>query len=105
MPERISCDCVASPQRCDAAEPEVASMVCAGTLPASWANNTSLRSLDLSNNNFTGSLPQEWALLSQLRTLNVSHNSLSGAIPSSWHSGSMSSLTALCGPSPSSAHP
>lgn len=70
-------------------------MVCAGTLPASWANNTSLRSLDLSDNNFTGSLPQQWAALSQLQALNASHNSLSGTVPSTWRNGSMSSLTAL----------
>ena len=73
----------------------MASMVCAGTLPASWANNTSLRNLNLSSNNFTGSLPQQWASLSQLRTLNASHNSLSGTIPSSWRNGSLSSLTTL----------
>ena len=80
---------------CTATGPEVPSTACAGTLPASWANNTSLRSLNLSDNNFTGSLPQQWAALSQLQALNASHNSLSGAVPSSWCNGSMSSLTAL----------
>ena len=80
---------------CDATGLEVPSMACAGMLPASWANNTGLRSLDLSDNNFTGSLPQQWAALSQLQTLNASHNSLSGTVPSSWRNGSMSSLTAL----------
>ena len=95
MPECSPCDSAAFLPRLGATGLKVPSTVCAGTLPASWANNTSLRTLNLSDNNFTGSLPQQWAALSQLQTLNASRNTLSGTIPSSWSNGSMHSLTAL----------
>lgn len=75
----------------------------AGSVPASWSDNTRLRSVNLSNNTLTGSLPSEWSNLHELQMLNASANLLTGTLPSSWRgegingtiAGGLVNLTAL----------
>uniref|UniRef100_A0A7N0UK98 non-specific serine/threonine protein kinase n=1 Tax=Kalanchoe fedtschenkoi TaxID=63787 RepID=A0A7N0UK98_KALFE len=52
-----------------------------GSIAASIANLTSLRSIDLSYNSLTGALPDFLADLSALEALNLTGNQLSGSIP------------------------
>ena len=51
-----------------------------GTIPASVANLTFVRRLDLSNNNFSGQIP-DLSNLQKMQVLNLSYNSLDGIIP------------------------
>lgn len=55
-----------------------------GTIPATLASLTQLRTLHLGDNDFSSSIPMELANLVNLRVLNVSHNRLTGSIPSSF---------------------
>ncbi len=61
-------------------------LMCAksGSIPGTWADNTRLTSVNLSNNTLTGSLPADWSRLSQLQSLNASANLLTGTLPASW---------------------
>jgi hypothetical protein len=52
-----------------------------GALPASLANLSNLRSLELDGNAVTGSIPRDLGRLANLRSLRLSFNQLSGAIP------------------------
>ncbi|KAF3948340.1 hypothetical protein CMV_025648 [Castanea mollissima] len=64
-----------------------------GPIPMSLGNLSSLRSLDLSNNQFNGTLPQNFGQLKNLDFLNLQDNSISGPLPVSF--GNLSSLTYL----------
>ncbi|KAG0495961.1 hypothetical protein HPP92_000652 [Vanilla planifolia] len=50
-------------------------------MPLLPSPNSSLVSMDLSNNFLNGSLPQELSTMRQLRLLNISRNNISGQIP------------------------
>jgi hypothetical protein len=62
---------------------------CAGGLPESWANLSSLSQLRISNApNISGSIPASWAdLTTSLQQLELSHLNLSGPLPTSWAAG------------------
>ncbi|KAL8486006.1 hypothetical protein ACS0TY_028060 [Phlomoides rotata] len=53
-----------------------------GAIPPHVGNLTSLRSLDVSFNNFTGTIPSELSNLRRLEEINVGYNDLGGDIPS-----------------------
>ncbi|DBB02897.1 TPA: hypothetical protein ACH3X1_013500 [Trebouxia sp. C0004] len=60
-----------------------------GPLPSQIvANMSSLRELDLSNNQFTGFLPSSWGNSQQLASINLANNSLEGHVPQTWHASS-----------------
>eukprot|EP00873_Tetraselmis_striata_P024009 jgi/Tetstr1/444273/TSEL_032165.t1 len=63
------------------------------TLPVQIGFLTSLRQLDLSNNELVGSLPEQWSALSNLTELNLSSNQLIGELPEQWSA--MSSLQSM----------
>jgi Leucine-rich repeat (LRR) protein len=63
-----------------------------GTLPASWARLSKLRSIGLSSNSLTGTVPRQWSELASLSTLDLASNSLSGTLPTMW-----SELTSITG--------
>ncbi|KAL6748286.1 hypothetical protein V8C86DRAFT_2881928 [Haematococcus lacustris] len=76
-----------------------------GTLPnALFGHNMVF--LSLSDNDFSGSLPSSWQQLDSLRTLHLANNALSGQVPPSWIQ--MNNLAVLditencgiCGPNP-----
>jgi Leucine-rich repeat (LRR) protein len=54
-----------------------------GTIPDSFANFSSLYTLDLSQNLLEGPLPTDWSLSTSLATLYLDHNALTGPVPSS----------------------
>ncbi|GAB2224415.1 hypothetical protein Droror1_Dr00005174 [Drosera rotundifolia] len=54
---------------------------CLSSVP--WSSLSSLRSLDVSGNNFSGPIPESISRLGQLQKLVLSRNSLSGPIPGS----------------------
>jgi Leucine-rich repeat (LRR) protein len=63
-------------------------------LPASLANLTKLRRLDVSNNHLSGVLPQKFGTgLMHIQELLLGNNEFTGTIPSTWIS--MSSLAHL----------
>jgi len=51
-----------------------------------------LRSLSMSNNQFTGTLPSSWAEIPTLARVYLSDNQLTGALPSQWKSKSLTDL-------------
>jgi Leucine-rich repeat (LRR) protein len=55
-----------------------------GSLPSSLGSTISLRSIDLSGNQFSGLIPSELGSLVNLESLDLSDNSLSGEIPPSF---------------------
>ncbi|KAL3514403.1 hypothetical protein ACH5RR_027120 [Cinchona calisaya] len=63
-------------------ELDLSGLKLAGSISPHVGNLSSLRSLQMQNNQLTGNLPVEIGRLFHLRTLNASSNSLTGAIPS-----------------------
>ena len=56
-----------------------------GTLPAEFANITSIQRIDLSLNSWLyGPLPPEWSAMTQLAGLRLRMNSLNGTLPPEW---------------------
>lgn len=64
-----------------------------GQLPASLADLTQLRVLDLHNNALTGTIPLDYGRLSHLEYLDLSVNQISGAIPETF--GDLTALQSL----------
>ncbi|KDD72705.1 hypothetical protein H632_c2995p0, partial [Helicosporidium sp. ATCC 50920] len=58
-----------------------------GELPADWARLRALRVLAASNQGLEGLLPASWSALSSLRAVFLDGTRLSGAVPSSWEAG------------------
>ena len=64
-----------------------------GTIPSEIGNLTSLRDLELDDNQLSGTIPSEIGNLTSLRDLELDDNQLSGTIPS--EIGNLTSLSTL----------